>query len=281
MSQPCFFAHQSATAESTPPDRRMIARSIRLPPNRLGPQPSTVRAAKRRLPTHKYLSQTRRTEGRKGFQAAGGGGRWYGCQRTWSSSSIPSRDSPCQVARRSPYRSPRIASRCRRRCTMSSVSPADTRTARTMPLSLHITKRWSPNVTSWTSPSLSVNASRTKDEIAEIMLPTTSRSLSLIRLRDMCLTNRPFDPITKTSSIKGSGVDGMSCSGGGGGGLAVEGMRFTVTSIFFGDSFFEGTICQRSEHAHASARPIPITRNQPTVGVVESTWLPPYAPPLN
>src|SRR5881296_3491583 len=73
---------------------------------------------------------------------------------------------------------------------MSSVSPDETRTARTIPESLHMTKRWSPSVTSWTSPSLSVNASRTNEEIAEIMLPTTSRSLSLIRLRDMCLTRR-------------------------------------------------------------------------------------------
>src|SRR5207249_11169737 len=36
MSQPCFFAHHKATAESTPPDKRTIARSIRLPPSRLG-----------------------------------------------------------------------------------------------------------------------------------------------------------------------------------------------------------------------------------------------------
>src|SRR2546422_1965814 len=36
MSQPCFFAHHRATAESTPPDKRTIARSIRLPPSRLG-----------------------------------------------------------------------------------------------------------------------------------------------------------------------------------------------------------------------------------------------------
>src|SRR3989442_15779941 len=97
MSQPCFFAHHKATAESTPPDKRTIARSIRLPPNRWGPQPLAVQAAKRRLPPHKYLSQNREMEGRKGFQAAGGGGRWYGCQRTWSSSSIPSRGSPLPV----------------------------------------------------------------------------------------------------------------------------------------------------------------------------------------
>src|SRR5438034_8270491 len=264
MSQPCFFAHQSATAESTPPDRRMIARSIRLPPNRLGLQPSTVRAAKRRLPTHKYLSQTRRTEGRKGYQATGGGGRWYGCQRTWSSSSIPSRDSPCQVARRSPYRSSRIASRCRSRCTMSSVSPDETRTARTIPRSLHMTKRWSPRVTSWTSPSLSVNASRTNDEIAEIMLPTTSRSLSLIRLRDMCLISRLFEPITKTSSITGSGADGASA--GGGGGFVTDGMRLIVTSIFFGVSFFEETRCQTSDDAQANAKPAPIARNHASWG---------------
>src|SRR2546426_10600404 len=113
MSQPCFFAHHNATAESTPPDKRMIARSIRLPPNRLGRQPLTVQAAKRRLPPPKYLSQTRGLGGRKGFQVAGGGGRWAGCQRTWSSSSIPSRGSPCQVARRSEER--RVGKECRSR----------------------------------------------------------------------------------------------------------------------------------------------------------------------
>src|SRR2546428_1136060 len=273
MSQPCFFAHHNATAESTPPDKRTIARSIRLPPNRLGRQPLTVQAAKRRVPPHKYLSQTRGLEGRKGFQVAGGGGgRWYGCQRTWSSSSIPSRDSPCQVARRSPYRSSRIASRCRRRCTMSSVSPDETRTARTIPRSLHMTKRWSPRVTSWTSPSLSVNASRTNDEIAEIMLPTTSRSLSLIRLRDMCLISRLFELITKTSSITGSGVDGASA--GGGGGLVADGMRLIVTSIFFGTNFLEGTIGHTSAEAHANARAAPKTRIQPASGEVESVCVP-------
>src|SRR2546430_4426730 len=72
MSQPCFFAHHNATAESTPPDKRTIARSIRFPPSRLGPQPPTVQAAKRRLPPHKYLSQTRRLEAEK---VSGRGGR--------------------------------------------------------------------------------------------------------------------------------------------------------------------------------------------------------------
>src|SRR2546425_11828898 len=95
MSQPCFFVHHNATAESTPPDKRTIARSIRLPPNRWGPQPFTVQAAKRRLPPHKYLSQTREMEGRKGCQAAGGGGRWDDRQRTRRSSSIASRGAPC------------------------------------------------------------------------------------------------------------------------------------------------------------------------------------------
>src|SRR3989454_4060629 len=238
----------------------------------LGRQPLTVQAAKRRLPPHKYLSQTRGMEGRKGLQVAGGGGRWYGCQRTWSSSSIPSRGSPCQVARRSPYRSSRIASRCRSRCTMSSVSPDETRTARTIPRSLHMTKRWSPRVTSWTSPSLSVNASRTNDEIAEIMLPTTSRSLSLIRLRDMCLISRLFELITKTSSITGSGADGASA--GGGGGLVADGMRLIVTSIFFGTNFLEGTMCHTSDEAHANARAAPKTRIQPASGEVESVCVP-------
>src|SRR5947209_8239967 len=281
MSQPCFFAHHNATAESTPPDKRTIARSIRLPPNRWGPQPFAVQAANRRLPPHKYLSQTREMEGRKGFQAAGGGGRWYGCQRTWSSSSIPSRGSPCQVARRSPYRSSRIARRCRSRCTMSSVSPDETRTARTIPRSLHMTNRWSPRVTSWTSPSLSVNASRTNDEIAEIMLPTTSRSLSLIRLRDMCLISRLFELITKTSSMSGSGVEGTSSAGGGGAAVVVVGIRLIVTSIFFGASFRPGTRCQRSDDAHANARPAPITSTHPARGVQVVLKLPPAYCPRN
>src|SRR5436309_3020527 len=99
---------------------------------------------------------------------------------------------------------------------MASVSPAVTRTATTSPASLHMTNRWSPRLTSWTSPSLSLNASRTKDEIAEIMLPTTSRSLSVIRVRDMCLTRRPLEPITKTSSIMGSGGATGAASAGAG-----------------------------------------------------------------
>src|SRR6058998_276177 len=74
MSQPCFFAHHNATAESTPPDKRTIARSIRFPPSRLGPQPPTVQAAKRRLPPHKYLSQTRRLEAEKVFRPRGAAG---------------------------------------------------------------------------------------------------------------------------------------------------------------------------------------------------------------
>src|SRR3989442_14524489 len=98
MSQPCFFAHHKATAESTPPDKRTIARSIWLPPSRLGPQPLTMQAAKRRLPPHKYLSQTRRPEGRQGFQVAGGGGRWAGGQRPYSPTSIPNRRTTRPVA---------------------------------------------------------------------------------------------------------------------------------------------------------------------------------------
>src|SRR3989441_1327700 len=282
MSQPCFFAHHKATAESTPPDKRTIARSIRLPPSRLRRQSFTLQAAKRRLPPHKYLSQTRGREGRKGFQVAGGGGgRWYGCQSTWSSSSIPSRDSPCQVARRSPYRSSRIASRCRSRCTMSSVSPDETRTARTIPRSLHMTNRWSPSVTSWTSPSLSVNASRTNDEIAEIMLPTTSRSLSLIRLRDMCLISRLFELITKTSSISGSGVTGMSSAGGGGAPAAVGWNRLNVTSKLFGGNFRPGTRCPNDCNTHAKAKPSPMTRTHPARGVQVVLKLPPAYCPRN
>ena len=109
-----------------------------------------------------------------------------------------------------------------------------------------------------------MNASRTNDEIAEIMLPTTSRSLSLIRLRDMCLTSRLFEPITKTSSITGSGADGASA--GGGGGFVTDGMRLIVTSIFFGVSFFEETRCQTSDDAQANAKPAPIARNHASWG---------------
>src|SRR3989442_13927451 len=150
---------------------------------------------------------------------------------------------------------------------MSSVSPDETRTARTIPRSLHMTNRWSPSVTSWTSPSLSVNASRTNDEIAEIMLPTTSRSLSLIRLRDMCLISRLFELITKTSSISGSGVTGMSSAGGGGAAVAVDGIRLIVTSHFFGANFRPGTRCQKSDDAHAEAQPAAMTRTHPAQGV--------------
>src|SRR5438067_2331599 len=150
---------------------------------------------------------------------------------------------------------------------MASVSPAVTRTATTSPASLHMTNRWSPRLTSWTSPSLSLNASRTKDEIAEIMLPTTSRSLSVIRVRDMCLTRRPLEPITKTSSIMGSGgaTGAASAGGGGGGGSAgpCDDAGFNVTSIFVGTRFLMARTCQRSEDAHANARPLPIGRYQP------------------
>src|SRR5437870_9835744 len=157
---------------------------------------------------------------------------------------------------------------------MSSVSPDLTRTARTSPLSLHITNRWSPRVTSCTSPSRSVNASRTNDEIAEIMLPTTSRSLSLIRLRDMCLTRRPFAPMTKTSSMIGSGGAVWTGGLGGVGGSVEDGMRLTVTCICLGVIFLEGKRCQRSEEAHASAKPAPKTRTHPSPGVVERARVP-------
>src|SRR5206468_1144011 len=85
------------------------------------------------------------------------------------------------------------------------------------------TNRCSPRLTSCTSPSRSVKASRTNEEIAEIMLPTTSRSLSVISVRDMCLINSPFEPMTKTSSIRGSGVSTTAGSTSGGGGRAGEG----------------------------------------------------------
>src|SRR5256885_11679461 len=141
---------------------------------------------------------------------------------------------------------------------MSSVSPAVTRTATTSPASLHMTNRWSPRLTSWTSPSLSVNASRTKDEIAEIMLPTTSRSLSVIRVRDMCFTRRPLEPITKTSSIMGSGGATVATSTGGGGGGGSAGLGddagFKVASVFVGTGVLNGRTGQKTEEGHADGR---------------------------
>src|SRR5438132_13688462 len=122
--------------------------------------------------------------------------------------------------------------------------------------------------------SASVHASRTNDQIGEIMLPTESRSLSLIRLRDMCLTRRPFAPMTKTSSMIGSGGAVWAGAAGGAGGATLDGTRLTVTCICFGMSFFEGTRCQRSEEAHASAKPAPKTRTHPTPGVVERARVP-------
>src|SRR2546428_12038421 len=103
--------------------------------------------------------------------------------------------------------------------------------------------------------------------MAEIMLPTTSRSLSVIKLRDMCLTNRPFEPITKTSSMLGSGADGRSSAGGGGGATTFGGTRFTVASAFFGGGFFTGTMCQMFDDAPAHTRPAPRTKVQPSPGV--------------
>src|SRR3989440_10272918 len=151
---------------------------------------------------------------------------------------------------------------------MASVSPVVTRTATTSPASLHMTNRWSPRVTSCTSPSLSENASRTKDEMAEIMLPTTSRSLSVIRVRDICLMRRPLEPMTKTSSIMGSGGATVATSmGGGGGGGRSAGLcddaGFNVASSFVGTRFLTDGTRQRSEDAHANARPQPIGRYQP------------------
>src|SRR3989454_2087055 len=95
------------------------------------------------------------------------------------------------------------------------------------------------------------------------MLPTTSRSLSLIRLRDMCLTSRLFDPIRKTSSISGSGVGGTSSAGGGGAAVAGDGIRLIVTSIFLGGNFRPGTRYQKADEAHAEAKPAPMTETPP------------------
>src|SRR5205807_10655884 len=98
-------------------------------------------------------------------------------------------------------------------------------------------------------------------------LPSTSRSLSVIRDRDMCLMRRPLEPITKPSSIMGSGgaTVATSTGGGGGGGSAglCEGAGFNVTSIFVRTGFLAGRTCQRAEDAHANARPLPIGRYQP------------------
>src|SRR5438876_11759297 len=77
MSRPCFRDHHRATAESTPPDSRTIARSIE---SRLISGPAlriALRSADGTLPPHKYLSQTRVIQGtEKGFRrrAAGAGG---------------------------------------------------------------------------------------------------------------------------------------------------------------------------------------------------------------
>src|SRR5437016_8710105 len=99
------------------------------------------------------------------------------------------------------------------------------------------------------------------------MLPTTSRSLSVIRVRDMCLMRRPLEPITKTSSIMGSGGATVATSMGGGGGGRGAGpcddAGFNVTSIFVGTLFLTGRTCQRSEDAHANGRQLPIGRYTP------------------
>src|SRR2546430_17174858 len=57
MSQPCCFAHHSVTAESMPPERRTIARSMERTVYRC--RDARRAAPGRRLPTHKYLSQAR------------------------------------------------------------------------------------------------------------------------------------------------------------------------------------------------------------------------------
>src|SRR5207253_4401609 len=99
------------------------------------------------------------------------------------------------------------------------------------------------------------------------MLPTTSRSLSVIRVRDMCFTRRPLEPITKTSSIMGSGgATGTTSTGGGGGngsaGLCEE-AGFNVASIFVGTAFLAVRTCQRLEDADAKERPLLIGRYEP------------------
>src|SRR5437773_9872493 len=71
MSQPCCFAHHRVTAESMPPERRLIARSMeRTVFRRLDARRA---ALGRRLPTHKYLSQTRPTGGGEYLMRLGAG----------------------------------------------------------------------------------------------------------------------------------------------------------------------------------------------------------------
>src|SRR5437870_10893658 len=53
-----------------------------------------------------------------------------------------------------------------------------------------------------------------------------------------------------------------------------DGMRLTVTCICLGVIFLEGKRCQRSEEAHASAKPAPKTRTHPSPGVVERARVP-------
>src|SRR3977135_233769 len=69
MSQPCCFAHHNVTAESIPPDRRMIARSMMTV--YVGRDPETARPRGCRLSLHKYLSQTRPTGGEDSLKGRG------------------------------------------------------------------------------------------------------------------------------------------------------------------------------------------------------------------
>src|SRR4030067_519792 len=150
----------------------------------------------------------------RGAHSAGGGGTKKGSQRTDSSSSIPGRAMPFHAVSRSPYRSRRRERMCRSRWVIASVSPRRARTARTTLSSVHRMNRCSPRTTSWTSTSRSVSASRAKFDTAAIIPPTTSRSLSVIRLRDMCFTRRPLGAMRKTSSSSGS--SGRGSDGGAG-----------------------------------------------------------------
>src|SRR6266566_1230151 len=100
--------------------------------------------------------------------------------------------------------------------------------------------------------------------------PTTSRSLSDIRLRDMCLIRSPFWPMRKTSSIMGSGGTSTTNSVGGGGGASGTSTAF-MTGVGLaartGAAFLTGARCQTSEEAHASASPETIASTQPARGV--------------
>src|SRR3989442_4352 len=90
-----------------------------------------------------------------------------------------------------------------------------------------------------------------------------------------------LDPVRRLA-LPGPGAappPGTRCAGGGGAAVAVDGIRLTVTSICFGVNFRPGRRCQRSDDAHAKAKPAPMTRTHPARGVqVVLKLLPAYCP---